>query len=222
MLASGLCTNDTLQTLYLDGYPIGDEGAVAFALLLQENSTLVHINLVNCNINSSGACQMATAICMNGTLQHLDLSQNPIGVKGAASFAEMLHQNKSLKALCLSDDTICEEGTQKLVDSLTENTTLESLWLSPKYQSRVADRRVSFVSYGGMHIGSYHTIEDQECITLMDTFCLFNFFLITNFAVISLTIHLDCTLLCTILTIIIVNYQNVVTTICIIHTNCTS
>ena len=205
LLASALCTNDTLQTLYLGRYPIGDEGAAAFTLLLQENCTLVHINLINCNINSCGACHIATALRTNGTLQHLDLSQNPIGVEGAASFAEMLQQNKSLTTLCLSDNSICNEGTQKLIDSLTENTTLESLWLSSEYQSHVADRRVVFVDYGGVHIDTYHTMEDQECITIMDTFCLHNFISITNFVVILLTMHMDCTLLCTIVTIIIVN-----------------
>ena len=205
LLASALCTNDTLQTLYLGGYPIGDEGAAAFAMLLQENYTLVHINVVNCNISSCGACRIAIALCTNGTLQHLNLSQNPIGVEGAASFAEMLQQNKSLNTLCLSDDSICNEGTQKLIDSLTKNTTLESLWLPHKYQSRAADRRIDFVDYGGIHIDTYHTMEDQECITSMDTLCLHTFIPITNAIAISLMLHMDCTLLCTIITIIIVN-----------------
>lgn len=174
-------------------------------MLLQENYTLVHINVVNCNISSCGACHIATALCTNGTLQHLNLSQNPIGVEGAASFAEMLQQNKSLNTLWLSDDSICKEGTQKLIDSLTENTTLESLWLPYEYRSRVADRRVKFIVRGGGHSDIYHTMEDQECITIMDTSCLHTFILITNSVVIPLTLHMDCTLLCTIITIIIVN-----------------
>ena len=133
-LAKALEENSTtqLQTLWLDGNPIGSEGAIVFTGVLATNKTLARLNVQHCNIQGEGAIYLANAMEKNSTVKEFDISYNTIGSEGAVAFASMLKKNRCLKTLRLSDDSVGVEGALELIESLKHNTTLEELKLSGK------------------------------------------------------------------------------------------
>ena len=161
-LAKALEENTTtqLQTLRLEGNPIGSKGAVAFASMLATNKSLASLSLSKCSIQGEGAVCLAKALEKNSTVREFDISENSIGSEGAVAFANMLATNKSLvkfnmwscsiqgegavafasmlkknqclKTLGLYHASVGVEGALELIESLKHNTTLEKLMLSKK------------------------------------------------------------------------------------------
>ena len=133
-LAKTLQENTTtqLQTLDLEGNPIGSEGAVAFADMLVTNKSLTELNMSECRIQGEGAVCLAKALEKNCTVMDFDIGSNPFGSEGAVAFASMLKKNQCLKTLLLNDDSVGVEGALELIESLKHNTTLEKLKLSVK------------------------------------------------------------------------------------------
>ena len=137
-LAKALEENATtqLQTLWLEGNPIGSEGAVAFADMLATNKSLTELNMSGCSIQGEGAVCLAKAMENNSSMTEFDVSYNPFGSEGAVAFASMLKKNQCLKTLDLCDDSVGVEGALELIESLKHNATLEQLTLSRKCKPR--------------------------------------------------------------------------------------
>lgn len=83
-IAKSLETNTTLQSIQLhcnyssilyslEGNDAGNEGATAFAQLLDKNEKLVLIGLSKNFIGDEGATAIAKTLCTNSTLQTLSL-----------------------------------------------------------------------------------------------------------------------------------------------------
>ena len=74
-LAKALEENTTtqLQTLELEGNPIGSEGAVAFANMLATNKSLTKLRMRECSIQGEGAVAFASMLKKNRCLKILDI-----------------------------------------------------------------------------------------------------------------------------------------------------
>lgn len=70
-LAAALCTNSTLQTLYLDCNPIGMEGAFSMSNMLQHNTSLEDLFLCDESIGEEGVCHLIDTLKHNQTLDQL-------------------------------------------------------------------------------------------------------------------------------------------------------
>ena len=104
-----------LQELSLTYRRISDDGAIALAKALDQNSIFQSLNLDNNSISSVGATAMAQSLYYNSTLKQLSLSGNIIGNSGAVALAESLHQNTTLQILSLSGNHIsCDILTTSL------------------------------------------------------------------------------------------------------------
>ncbi|KAK1735826.1 leucine-rich repeat protein [Skeletonema marinoi] len=128
-LAGALKENTTLTTLRLGFNGIGNEGAIALADVLKENTTLTTLRLEDNDIGKEGAIALAEALKENTTLTTLHLKNNKIGNEGAIALADVLKENTTLTTLNLGWNKIGNEGAIALADALKENTTLTRLEL---------------------------------------------------------------------------------------------
>ena len=131
-LAKALEENTTtqLQTLWLEGNPIGSEGAVALAGMLAANKSLAKLNMTHCNIPGEGAVCLAKALEKNSTVREFHISDNGIGSEGAVAFAGMLATNKSLAKLNMTHCNIPGEGAVCLAKALEKNSTVREFHIS--------------------------------------------------------------------------------------------
>ena len=129
-LAKALEENTTtqLQTLWLQGNPIGSEGAVAFADMLATNKSLA--KLYRCSIRGEGAVCLAKAMEKNSIVTEFDISCNPIGSEGAVAFANMLATNKSLAELDMSWCSIQGEGAVCLAKAMEKNSSVTEFYIT--------------------------------------------------------------------------------------------
>lgn len=117
-LAASLAGGSKVETLWLFGNRVGDQGAQHLASALQSESCMVtELNLQFNKISDEGATALAKAV-ENGKsrLQSLDLSCNSIGDLGAGQLAGVMEGGKcpELKILCLGGNKIKVEGSTRL------------------------------------------------------------------------------------------------------------
>ena len=74
-LASALCTNDTLQKLFMGCNPIGAKGATAFSEMFLKNKLLKVLYLENDSIGEEGAQKLIDSLIHNTTLETLELHE---------------------------------------------------------------------------------------------------------------------------------------------------
>ena len=125
-LANALEENTTtqIQTLCLDGNPIGSEGAVAFADMLATNKSLVELDMRECSIQGEGAVCLAKALEKNFTVREFNIGDNQFGSEGAVAFADMLATNKNLVELDMRECSIQGEGAVCLAKAMEKNSTV--------------------------------------------------------------------------------------------------
>ena len=82
----------------------GDDGAQAWADLLQNNHALLDLQLSFSNITDAGAVALANALTVNRTLIYLKLDTNEIGHHGAEALFNALKVNTTLLYLDLSEN----------------------------------------------------------------------------------------------------------------------
>ena len=129
-LAQALHQNSALWKLELCNNSISDVGALALAQVLHHNSNMTKLDLSNNSIGIAGAEALAHLFNHNSTLKDLNLSNNNVSNAGAVALAQTLHQNSSLKELNLSNSSISDTGAVALAQALHHNSTLEELNLS--------------------------------------------------------------------------------------------
>lgn len=97
-----------------------EEIASHVADMLRQNNTLTSVSLKKFRLGDHGANEIAVALRDNTALETLDVSSNDIGRDGAASFGEALKINRSLRRLNLNHNGIQDEGLLALVNSLLQ------------------------------------------------------------------------------------------------------
>ncbi|CAD8199440.1 unnamed protein product [Paramecium octaurelia] len=142
--------------LILSDQILNEEGCVAVAQFLAQNTQFINIELRGCNINGRGferICRSISpdartliaewnaigggvgALCdllMNPSyqLQLVDLKNNRIQADHCARICQMLKQNTSLQSLNLKWNEIGEKGAQYLLEGLNGNRNLKFLDVS--------------------------------------------------------------------------------------------
>jgi Ran GTPase-activating protein (RanGAP) involved in mRNA processing and transport len=120
-----------LETLNLAGNSICDDGARALAGLLrhQDRPSLQHLELSRGEISDDGCVALANAIQDNTSLISLGLSYNKLKTPSYIAFAQALSTNRTLTSIDLEANgmEIALKGQQAIADMLQENMDLESL-----------------------------------------------------------------------------------------------
>ena len=140
-LAIGLQNNTTQLKLHLSNNKIGDNGAREFARL--QNTALLELYLSRNNIGDDGAKALAIGLQNNTTQLKLHLSNNKIGDNGAREFARL--QNTALLELDLSYNNIGDDSAKGLAIGLQNNTTLLKLDLSYNKISNNGERELYII-----------------------------------------------------------------------------
>eukprot|EP01065_Artemidia_motanka_P037050 TRINITY_DN4521_c1_g1_i4.p1 TRINITY_DN4521_c1_g1~~TRINITY_DN4521_c1_g1_i4.p1 ORF type:complete len:882 (+),score=250.45 TRINITY_DN4521_c1_g1_i4:113-2647(+) len=134
VIAQALQSNETYTILDLSRNTIRDEGAIALAGLLSENSSLVRVVLKSNGIGASGAEALAESLVVaNRTVTSLDMSgsgggsRNLIGPRGAGALAAALKTNHVLAVISVACCGIGTRGTRLLAEGIAVNRSLQEL-----------------------------------------------------------------------------------------------
>ena len=128
-LAAALLVNTGLKDLQLRGTSIGLAGATALAEALMVNRTLTSVDLgFNEDIRNAGAVKFAHMLEDNSTLRSLDLSACNINDLGANAIGQALQDNTALTSLDLSYNKLTDECLASIAAAMTRaNATLLNL-----------------------------------------------------------------------------------------------
>ena len=112
-----------LEVLNMGWNGFTDEGALAVAQMLTENSTLEEVDLSNNRIRKDGSDAIANAIAGNSTLKVLRLAYNQLGDEGILKWLQTLIENNSLTSLDLNyvpHSTAINTSVHDLIDRSPE------------------------------------------------------------------------------------------------------
>ena len=106
-LANGLANNTKLRELYLRNNRIGNVGCETIATLLRDpNSNINHIDLAGNSINNEGAIALANGLTNNTKLKKLYLAGNPIDRSSVDIFKKLLCNKSSIRDTYSSNHTL--------------------------------------------------------------------------------------------------------------------
>ena len=149
-----------IQELYLDEYDMNDEVANALGKGLCHNNTLKKLSLDGSELYSyqprigsmTAAGMKGFSACLSSpssSLEDLSLMYNQIGDDGGIALAKGLSHNSTLKRLCLYECDLGIQGGIALAEALEGNTDLEDLDL---YAALSSGRREYVLSSEGWAI----------------------------------------------------------------------
>jgi Ran GTPase-activating protein (RanGAP) involved in mRNA processing and transport len=123
--------NSNVQYLYLEGNQLGDQGAIALAELLKDEtngaSALREVFMGANQIQSKGAIEVALSLKYNKVVSKIYLEGNNIGLEGAEAFSTVLEEldgNTALKKLFVDNNNIGKEGSQRLAMALNSESAI--------------------------------------------------------------------------------------------------
>lgn len=119
-----------LAYLKLQRNRMGPEGALAWARLLKEQSSLEVLEVVNNFIGDEGVMELAKALLHHPNLEILILDNIGISNSGAKAVAQVLPQLKNLKSLSIINDEINDEGAMAVIDAIKSVDKMKTLDLS--------------------------------------------------------------------------------------------
>ena len=124
-LVNALKGNTHVTALVLEGnYFVGDEGAVAVAEMLKENTVLTTLNLKTCNIHERGVKALAEALAGNTVVTQLNMRENSAMLGGAEALAAALTtEGTALQGLDIDDNTLSFEGSKAIIDAIATGKT---------------------------------------------------------------------------------------------------
>eukprot|EP00949_MAST-11_sp_MAST-11-sp1_P002015 g2015.t1 len=129
-IVEGFGQGKILRTLVLNGNPIGEDGGLAVAQMLQEGSAVEHLDLGNAEIGTQSLIALASALGYNHSLKVVNL-ENPrtYEIEDTTTYhiAKMLRANRSLEELYLGKHNMTDSGAQLLAEHLEDNASLRVL-----------------------------------------------------------------------------------------------
>jgi len=133
-MAELLSTNRKLESLALDGNPLGDVGATALANMLDLNGTIKNLSLGSCSITDKGLHAFSNTLSINSNLENLALWGNDFSCKGICALFNSLKRNpnSALRGLWLAANNLNLEVLTELAALLKRNTSLCSVTLGHK------------------------------------------------------------------------------------------
>ncbi|NWR65321.1 CEP78 protein, partial [Bucorvus abyssinicus] len=148
LLAKGLATAASLESVSLAHCPIGDGGLETICQSVKNSATIRYVNFTGCSLTWRGAEHVANVLKHQAMKRHSEAwaeslrYRRPnldymtglrrvtfncnmlVGDRGASAFADCLGEDLWLKALDLQQCGISNEGARSLLDALQTNTTL--------------------------------------------------------------------------------------------------
>ena len=116
--------NHTLQLLYINENPIGDEGIAAIATNL-ENSMISKLYVAWCEITVTGAKSLSGCLVNNNTLKSLAVWGNNITVNGAIAILKAAVSNNVCEELVIDDEYKNDDKVKEMISILEERKRQE-------------------------------------------------------------------------------------------------
>lgn len=101
--------NRSVRVLKLRNVELGEAGAMAFAELLRDNTTLEEVEFSGSRVEDFGANALADAMAVNSTLRVLCLEQSQISERVVDKFATVMSRNESLEKVNLGIVALYED-----------------------------------------------------------------------------------------------------------------
>ena len=138
LLAGCLPQCRRLQTLVLDGNPLGELRVSELVGAPAGQSRLLHLSLRFCGLGDAAAVGLGHALGWPSAgpappLLTLHLSNNAVGDRGAAGLAVGLTTNRTLLTLNLANNAVGDEGAARLAEALS--------WFAPS-EGQLSARRL--------------------------------------------------------------------------------
>ncbi|KAH8030795.1 hypothetical protein HPB51_011839 [Rhipicephalus microplus] len=138
MLGEYLSTSLKLRDLSLSHVPCFDEGQlVLIAEGLKTNRSLETLKIEYCHVTPTGIDTLAEVLKTNSTLKNLAVCACSLAQTAARSLGILLEFNSALLDVDLKDNIIDDTGAMRLATSLRINTHLETLNLEANHISSV-------------------------------------------------------------------------------------
>lgn len=103
--------------------PLGENGAIAIAEMLKENTTVTDLDLSNNEIGDNGAIAIAEMLKDNITITDVNFSSNPIERLGGLAIADMIKISTSITHINFEDTAIYLAG-KEVIKAFEENDTI--------------------------------------------------------------------------------------------------
>ncbi|KAL3226792.1 hypothetical protein MRX96_024620 [Rhipicephalus microplus] len=129
LIAEGLKTNRSLETLKIEYCHVTPTGIDTLAEVLKTNSTLKNLAVSACGLAQTAARSLGILLEFNSALLDVDLKDNIIDDTGAMRLATSLRINTHLETLNLEANHISSVGVLTLVEALASNKVLKELRL---------------------------------------------------------------------------------------------
>ncbi|GMI11378.1 hypothetical protein TrVE_jg4950 [Triparma verrucosa] len=98
-----------------------DEGAIAIACAIRDNTVIKSIKIRNHAVGDEGAMALSRALAHNDKVKELNLSKNRICNLGSQEIAKMMVRNDSIVKIDLRNNLVGDFGTRKLMLALRKN-----------------------------------------------------------------------------------------------------
>ena len=121
--------NSLLDSLILEGNPIGPTHNFALTQLISDNLTLRLLNISNCGLHSNGATAIGDGLAKNHSLKVLLAAENAFTDDKIPHLADGLQRNSALTILDLSGNRLTDKSGVKLCFSIRNHATLSQLFL---------------------------------------------------------------------------------------------
>eukprot|EP01001_Neometanema_parovale_P009460 NODE_569_length_2304_cov_82.684548_g541_i0.p1 GENE.NODE_569_length_2304_cov_82.684548_g541_i0~~NODE_569_length_2304_cov_82.684548_g541_i0.p1 ORF type:complete len:697 (-),score=149.80 NODE_569_length_2304_cov_82.684548_g541_i0:114-2204(-) len=116
-----------LETLQVDGNPIGCEGVTLLAATVKENQSLTSLNLDRCQMDQQATIALALAMHSNPLFASLTVSGNQINDEGCRSLCYALKRMTLMRTLDLSANQITEAMKEDLAAIFVNNAQLSQI-----------------------------------------------------------------------------------------------
>lgn len=140
ILSATLKKNQSVKTFRLLTAGISPEGAVSFAAMLAENSTLEELDVSGNSLGGVGVKNLLRPLMANKdgelpantSLKRLHIGRNKIGKQtgGASAIAQTLCTNKTLTHFSMQNEHLGADRAREILKSLEVNKTLKELDIS--------------------------------------------------------------------------------------------
>ncbi|KDO32486.1 hypothetical protein SPRG_02963 [Saprolegnia parasitica CBS 223.65] len=132
ILCTALRNNKTIKSLNLRRNPMGNEGGMFVAEMLEGNTCLEALDIGDTDLGHGSLIAMATALSLNESISSINLD-NPLlrtlEEEALQHLGKMLQNNSTLTHVSLCKHHISDIGAQVLAERLLDNKTLTSLHL---------------------------------------------------------------------------------------------
>ena len=109
--ARAIKSNESIETLHLEGNPLGDEGGLAIADVLKTNRSVSIINLDSTGLGDDAGVALADAVAVNPSLIKFTAKHNRFGEDTGTRLGAALAKNPNLIDLDLTDNALCSTAS---------------------------------------------------------------------------------------------------------------